>query len=136
ARPGAIAALEMGGKNAAIVLDDAPFELALYEVLTAAYLTSGQRCTATSRVICQRGIADRFAARLAAATEKLVVGRQDEEGAFMGPLVNRAAAEEFDAWQAIAAEEGAEALVRGGLHPAPRAEGGAYVRPSLHRVAR
>ncbi|MDH5492623.1 MAG: aldehyde dehydrogenase family protein, partial [Myxococcales bacterium] len=136
-QPWKITALEMGGKNPAIVLDDAPLELALYEVLTGAYLTSGQRCTATSRILCQRGIADEFAARLARATEALVVGEQRDPGAFMGPLVSRKAAEEFEAWQGIAAEEGAEALVRGGLwtQGAPR-EDAAYVRPSLHRISK
>ena len=129
-----ITALEMGGKNAAIVLDDAPLEQALYEVLTGAYLTTGQRCTATSRVICQRGIADELSERLAKATRKIVVGEQRDPQAFIGPLVNRRAAEEFDAWQQKARAESAHALVEGGLmENAPR-EGAAYVRPSLHRV--
>lgn len=129
-----LAALEMGGKNPAIVLDDAPFDLALYEVLTAAFLTSGQRCTATSRVICQRGIADRFAERLAEATRNLVVGEQRDPNAFMGPLVDRKAAEAFDAWQAIAREEGAETLAEGGLIEDAPVRGAAFVRPSVHRV--
>ncbi len=134
-QPGKITALEMGGKNPAIVLDDAPFEQALYEVLTGAFLTTGQRCTATSRVICQRGIADRFAERLAEATRRLAVGMQEDPGAFMGPLVHRKAADEFDAWQKTAREEGAEVLAEGGLlEGAPVAEA-AYVRPSVHRVA-
>ena len=129
-----ICALEMGGKNPAIVLDDAPFDLALYEVLTGAFLTTGQRCTATSRVICQRGIADRFAEKLAEATEKLVAGEQRNPNAFMGPLVHRKAAEEFDAWQKTARDEGAEELVAGGLwDDAPKVDA-AYVRPSLHRA--
>jgi len=131
-----ITALEMGGKNPAIVLDDAPFDQTLYEVLTGAFLTTGQRCTATSRVICQRGIAERFVERLTEATRKLKVGLQEDPGAFMGPLVNRKAAEEFDGWQGIAREEGAETLVEGGLWAdAPTAEA-AYVRPSIHRVAK
>jgi succinylglutamic semialdehyde dehydrogenase len=129
-----VLALEMGGKNAAIVLDDAPFDLALYEVLTGAFLTSGQRCTATSRVILQRGIADRFAARLAAGAAKLRVGVQHDAGAFMGPLVDRAAAEDFDQWQHIARDEGAECLTAGGLMDDPPVAGGAYVRPGVHRV--
>ncbi len=133
-QPWKITALEMGGKNPAIVLDDADFDLALYEVLTAAFLTSGQRCTATSRVICQRGIADRFAERLARATRDLAVGAQRDPNAFMGPLVDREAAESFAEWQRIAREEGAETLAEGGLHPEPPVEGGAYVRPSVHRV--
>ena len=135
-QPGKITALEMGGKNPAIVLDDAPFDQSLYEVLTGAYLTSGQRCTATSRVICQRGIADEFAERLAAATRKLGLGPQYGEGVFMGPLVDARAADDFDAWQRTAREEGAEELVAGGRQQDPPVAGGAYVRPSVHRVAK
>lgn len=131
-----ITALEMGGKNPAIVLDDAPFDLALYEVLTGAFLTTGQRCTATSRVICQRGIADRFAEKLARAARDLAVGPQHAPDAFMGPLVDRRAAEGFAEWQQVAREEGAETLAEGGLHEQPPVQGGAYVRPSVHRVAR
>jgi succinylglutamic semialdehyde dehydrogenase len=133
-QPGKMCALEMGGKNAAIVLDDASFDQALYEVLTGAYLTTGQRCTATSRIICQRGVADQFAERLAQATQKLKAGMQQDASAFMGPLVHRRAAEEFDAWQATAESEGQEVLVKGGLwQDAPKANA-AYVRPSLHRA--
>jgi succinylglutamic semialdehyde dehydrogenase len=130
-----IAALEMGGKNAAIVLDDAPFELSLYEVLTAAFLTSGQRCTATSRIVCQRGIADRFAERLAQATQRLVVGMQQDPNAFMGPLVDRRAAQAFAEWQRIANDEGAQTLVEGGPFESAPKKNAAYVRPSVHRVA-
>jgi succinylglutamic semialdehyde dehydrogenase len=129
-----LTALEMGGKNAAIVLDDAPFDLAIYEVLTGAFLTTGQRCTATSRIICQRGIADRFAAKLAEATKALKVGVQSDPNIFMGPLIDRRAAETFDTWQQTAEAEGAETLAAGGLLEAPPIAGGAYVRPSLHRI--
>jgi len=129
-----IAALEMGGKNAAIVLDDAPFDQSVYEVLTAAFLTSGQRCTATSRVILQRGIADRFTEALGKATRALKVGVQHDETVFMGPLVDVAAAKEFHEWQSIADKEGAQTIARGGLMEEPPVPGGAYVRPSVHRV--
>jgi succinylglutamic semialdehyde dehydrogenase len=131
-----VSALEMGGKDPAIVLDDAPFDVALYEVLTGAFLTSGQRCTATSRVILERGIADRFAARLAEATRKLRAGLQHRDDTFMGPLADVPSAEAFEKWQAIAAEEGAETLVAGGAMREPPIAGGAYVRPSVHRVHR
>jgi succinylglutamic semialdehyde dehydrogenase len=131
-----IAALEMGGKNAAIVLDDAPFDLAVYEVLTAAFLTSGQRCTATSRVICQRGIADRFADRLAELTRRLGVGEPRDPGAFLGPLVDGKSAAAFAEWQRVAEAEGAETLVAGGTMDEAPVAGGAYVRPSVHRAAK
>jgi len=133
-QPWKMSALEMGGKNAAIVLDDAPFDQALYEVLTGAYQTTGQRCTATSRIICQRGVADEFAERLARATEKLRVGMQQDPTAFMGCIVHRRAAEEFDAWQRTALSEGQIELVKGGLMEDAPKQGAAYVRPSLHRA--
>jgi succinylglutamic semialdehyde dehydrogenase len=129
-----ITALEMGGKNPSIVLDDAPLDKSVYEVLTAAFLTTGQRCTATSRVIVQRGIAETFIDRLVTATRTIVAGASYDETAFMGPLVDRRAAEDFAQWQTIATEEGAHTLVEGGLMENPPHAGGAYVRPSIHRV--
>ncbi|MBK6534602.1 MAG: aldehyde dehydrogenase family protein [Deltaproteobacteria bacterium] len=64
--PGRILALELGGKNAAVVLDDAPFEKAVEDVVVSAFSTSGQRCTCASRLVVTRGIADRFIEAVAA----------------------------------------------------------------------
>jgi aldehyde dehydrogenase (NAD+) len=76
--------LEMGGKNAQIVLDDADLDLALEGVLWGAFGTTGQRCTATSRLVLQRGIHDEFVGRLAERAERLVLGDGRQPGIDVG----------------------------------------------------
>jgi alpha-ketoglutaric semialdehyde dehydrogenase len=72
--------LEMGGKNAQIVLDDANLELALEGALWGGFGTTGQRCTATSRILLQKGIAARFTNRVRCPRKKLKVGNGLDEG--------------------------------------------------------
>ena len=66
--------LELGGKNAIIVLDDADLDLAVEGIVWSAFGTSGQRCTAASRVIVQEGVYDRLQSRLVSAAEELRLG--------------------------------------------------------------
>ena len=66
--------LELGGKNAIIVLDDADLDLAVEGIIWSAFGTSGQRCTAASRVIVQRGVYDELQSKLVAAAEKMRLG--------------------------------------------------------------
>jgi aldehyde dehydrogenase (NAD+) len=108
--------LEMGGKNAMIVLDDADQDLALEGVLWGAFGTTGQRCTATSRLILHEKVHDRFLKRLAdaAASLKLGDGRQDKTD--VGPLIHEAAREKVERYVEIGRQEGAE-LVTGGERP-------------------
>src|SRR5215472_4258616 len=80
--------LEMGGKNAIIVLDDANLDLALEGVLWGAFGTTGQRCTAASRVIVQKGIYRQFADRLVYRAQRLNVGNGLDETMDMGPQIN------------------------------------------------
>lgn len=112
--------LEMGGKNAQIVLDDADLDLALDGVLWGAFGTTGQRCTATSRLVLQEGIHDAFVARLKARAESLVLGDGRKAGTDVGPLVNQAALEKVEHYITVGREQGAT-LVCGGA----RATGGA-----------
>src|SRR6476660_1538000 len=83
--------LEMGGKNAQIVMDDADLELALEGALWGAFGTTGQRCTATSRLILQRGIHDQFLSQLTERARALRLGDGRKKGTDVGPLVNEAA---------------------------------------------
>jgi aldehyde dehydrogenase (NAD+) len=83
--------LEMGGKNAMIVMDDADLDLALEGVLWGAFGTTGQRCTATSRLILHRKIHDRFLRRLVDAAEGLRLGDGRQEKTDVGPLIHDAA---------------------------------------------
>ncbi|HXE56551.1 MAG TPA: aldehyde dehydrogenase family protein [Gemmatimonadales bacterium] len=134
--------LEMGGKNAMIVMDDADLDLALDGVLWGAFGTTGQRCTATSRLILHRAIHDRFLARLADAADRLTLGDGLKPETQVGPLIHREAREKVERYVAIGREEGAE-LVAGGSTPAGDGLArGWFYRPTIlagvaphHRVA-
>ncbi|MBV9881249.1 MAG: aldehyde dehydrogenase family protein [Gemmatirosa sp.] len=105
--------LEMGGKNAQIVLDDADLDLALEGVLWGAFGTTGQRCTATSRLILQRGIHDEFVARLSERAGSLKLGDGRQPGTDVGPLIHEASRDNVERYVEIGRSEGAE-VVRGG----------------------
>jgi acyl-CoA reductase-like NAD-dependent aldehyde dehydrogenase len=81
--------LEMGGKNPTIVLADAQFESAVENVVNAAFFSTGQKCTATSRAIVEAPIYDRFVAAVAERTRRLKVGNGMEPGIEIGPCVDR-----------------------------------------------
>ena len=102
--------LEMGGKNAQIVLDDANLELALEGALWGGFGTTGQRCTATSRILLQKGIASRFTSRFVARAKSLKVGNGLVDGTEVGPQVNAAQIETSTKYTAIAQAEGANSL--------------------------
>jgi aldehyde dehydrogenase (NAD+) len=112
--------LEMGGKNAQIVLDDANLDLALEGVLWGAFGTTGQRCTATSRLILQEGIHDRFLDRLVTAASALRLGDGRAAGTDVGPVINEAAREKIEHYVQIGRDAG-NTVVTGGQ----RATGGA-----------
>jgi succinylglutamic semialdehyde dehydrogenase len=130
--PGKILALEMGGKNAAVVLADAPLDLAVREGLLGAFLTTGQRCTSTSRVLVARSIADEFIDRLVAGARRLRVGYGLERGVFMGPLATAAGLARFERAQGDARRDGAETLLAGGRLDTKRP--GFYATASVHFV--
>jgi alpha-ketoglutaric semialdehyde dehydrogenase len=105
--------LEMGGKNAQIVLDDANLSLALDGALWGAFGTTGQRCTATSRILVQKGIAAEFIEKFVARAKKLKIGNGLDESVEVGPQVNAAQIETSQRYVEIAQREGAQ-LVCGG----------------------
>jgi alpha-ketoglutaric semialdehyde dehydrogenase len=105
--------LEMGGKNAQIVLDDANLDLALDGALWGAFGTTGQRCTATSRILLQKGIAGEFTEKLVARVRKLRVGNGLDESIEVGPQVNSSQIETSRRYVEIAKGEGAELLTGG-----------------------
>jgi alpha-ketoglutaric semialdehyde dehydrogenase len=82
--------LEMGGKNPTIVLGDADFPAAVENVVNAAFFSTGQKCTATSRAIVEDAIYDRFVEAVVARTRRLKVGNGMEAGVEIGPCVDRA----------------------------------------------
>jgi succinylglutamic semialdehyde dehydrogenase len=131
-RPGRMLALELGGRNAGLVLEDAPFEKALHDVVYSAFVTAGQRCTALSRVFVARTIADRFIPALVERTKVLVLGHPASPETFHGPLATRRGFDSFQRVQVSALADGYEPL----LPPAPVPDGlnGYYARASMHRV--
>jgi aldehyde dehydrogenase (NAD+) len=105
--------LELGGKNAVIVLDDADLDLAVEGIVWSAFGTSGQRCTAASRVIAQRGIYEELQSKLVAAAERLRLGPGWDPATDVGPLINRDALEKVHRYTGIGSDEGAKLLTGG-----------------------
>jgi alpha-ketoglutaric semialdehyde dehydrogenase len=105
--------LEMGGKNAIIVLDDANLDLAVQAVTWSAFGTTGQRCTATSRLIVQRGIKPALVEALVEKGRSLRVGDGLDGAVQVGPLVNRRALEKVESYVSIGESEGARSLIGG-----------------------
>ena len=133
-QPWKIVALEMGGKNAALVCADAELEGASEQIAFGTCVTAGQRCSATSRIIVDASVADALTERLVEIFSGIRIGYPLDEGVFMGPVISAAAVERHAWLLEQSALEGAHCLVAGGPCDGPRP--GHYVRPSLHRVAR
>jgi alpha-ketoglutaric semialdehyde dehydrogenase len=124
--------LEMGGKNPFVVLDDADLGVAVNCAINSGFYSTGQRCTASSRVIVTEGIHDRFVAAMADKMAALQVGDARKTGTDIGPVVDeRQLAQDLE-YIAIGRAEGAR-LVAGGEAMALNADGapGHYLRPAL-----
>jgi len=121
--------LEMGGKNPLVVLDDADLGTAVECALNGAFFSTGQRCTASSRLVVTAGIHDRFVEALKARMGELVVDDALKPGTHIGPVVDASQMEQDLAYLAIGREEGAT-LAFGGER-LQRASPGFYLRPAL-----
>jgi len=124
--------LEMGGKNAMIVLDDANLELALDGILWGAFGTTGQRCTATSRLIVQQGVHDRFLDQLAARVAKLRLGDGRKEETDVGPLINEDARAKVAEYVAIGKQQGATLVCGGERATGKGLEHGHFFAPTIY----
>jgi aldehyde dehydrogenase (NAD+) len=129
ARMGKKVSLEMGGKNAIIVLDDANLDLAVDAITWSAYGTTGQRCTATSRLIVQKGVKPALLERLTAKAHTLKLGDGLNEDVQVGPLVNQAALDKVASYMKVASMEGVKVLTGGA--PASDAGSGYFFQPTL-----
>jgi succinylglutamic semialdehyde dehydrogenase len=132
-QPGKLLALEMGGKNTSIVLDDADLDQAARAIVTAAFQTTGQRCSATSRVVVDASIEDDFLDRFLDLTRRVTVGDplDEERPPFMGPLVDRRALDRFVEAQRDDEDGNLEPLLRGGL---AAERDGHFVTPAVWRA--
>jgi acyl-CoA reductase-like NAD-dependent aldehyde dehydrogenase len=106
--------LEMGGKNAQIVMDDANLELALDAVLWGAFGTTGQRCTATSRLILHEKIHDKFVEMLIKRAKELRLGYGNDKGVDVGPLVSKSQRETIEYYVNVGLNEDKAEMVIGG----------------------
>ena len=123
--------LELGGKNAVIVMDDAELDLAVDGIVWSAFGTSGQRCTAASRVIVQAGVYDELASRLVARVEQLRLGPGWEDETDVGPVINERALEKIHAYTGIGRDEGAKLLTGGEVAEGDGLGDGFYYRPTI-----
>ncbi len=124
--------LEMGGKNPTIVLDDADLKVAVETVAQSAFFSTGQRCTAASRIIVTEGIHDRFVEALAQRTRGLRVGDALDANSEIGPVVDPSQLQQDLDYIRIGQEEGARLVVGG-----ERIEGhGHFLRPALFTEVR
>ncbi len=123
--------LEMGGKNAIIVLDDADLGLALDGVIWSAFGTTGQRCTAASRIIVQSGVYDEFAEKLVARAERLRLGNGLDESTDVGPVVNTAQLHKIDSYMTVGRAEGATIACGGAITNVGPLERGHFFQPTV-----
>jgi aldehyde dehydrogenase (NAD+) len=123
--------LELGGKNAIIVLDDANLDLAVEGIIWSAFGTSGQRCTAASRVIAHEDVYDQLVSRLVAEAEKMQLGWGWEDETDVGPVINKAALDKIDSYTQIGKDEGATLLTGGEVASGNGLENGFYYRPTI-----
>jgi len=123
--------LEMGGKNAMIVLADADLDLALEGVLWGAFGTTGQRCTATSRLILHKKIHDKLLGMVTDAAEDLKLGDGLEKKTEVGPLINEAARDKVERYVEIGKNAGASLETGGSAPRGERFARGWFYKPTI-----
>ncbi len=123
--------LELGGKNGIIVMDDADLDLAADGILWSAFGTSGQRCTAASRVIVHEQVYDALQARLVKAAETMRLGPGWEDDTDVGPVINQRALDKIHSYTEIGKGEGATLLTGGEVASGNGLSDGFYYRPTI-----
>jgi alpha-ketoglutaric semialdehyde dehydrogenase len=123
--------LELGGKNAIIVMDDADVDLAVDGILWSAFGTSGQRCTAASRVIVGSKVYEPLQSKLVERTEQLKLGYGLEEDVDVGPVINRSALDKIHSYTEIGQREGAKLLTGGEIATENGLDKGFFYRPTI-----
>lgn len=126
-----ICSLEMGGKNAQIVMDDANMELAVEGALWGAFGTTGQRCTATSRVIVQAGVYDEFLAKMKERAENLRLGDGLKPETEVGPVIHEKSLKNCEDYIKIATDEGARLVCGGSKAVGGDLDKGFFFKPTI-----
>jgi 5-carboxymethyl-2-hydroxymuconic-semialdehyde dehydrogenase len=120
---------ELGGKNPVIVFDDADLDRALDAVVFMIYSLNGERCTSSSRLLVQEGIAGKFIEKLTARVKALKVGHPLDPATEIGPLIHERHLAKVCSYFEVAKKDGATIAVGGKPHDGPG--GGHYVQPTL-----
>ncbi|MCK4396403.1 aldehyde dehydrogenase family protein [candidate division WOR-3 bacterium] len=123
--------LELGGKNAQIVMQDADLDLALEGVLWGAFGTTGQRCTATSRLILNEKIYDKFIEMIEERAKKIKIGNGLEETVEMGPVINSGQRDVIHNYVKIGKEEGAKLVLGGNFYEEGECAKGWFYEPTI-----
>lgn len=123
--------LEMGGKNAIIVMDDADLELAVEGIIWSAFGTAGQRCTACSRVIVHAAVKEQLEERLLQEMKKLTIGDGSDETVKIGPVIHRTALHKIHSYTQRGLQEGATLLQGGKILVDGDLAKGNYYEPTL-----
>ncbi|MGA9172950.1 MAG: alpha-ketoglutaric semialdehyde dehydrogenase GucD [Thermoactinomyces sp.] len=123
--------LEMGGKNPVIVLKDADLDQAVEATISGGLRSTGQKCTATSRVIVESAVYEQFKEKLLAKVSELKVGNGLEDGTWMGPCANKKQQEKFQYYVQKGLEEGATLLCGGKAPEGNEFSNGFYVEPTV-----
>ena len=123
--------MELGGNAPFIVFDDADLDAAVQGAMVSKYRNAGQTCVCANRLYVQEGVYDAFVEKFIAATRDLVVGRGDEDGVDVGPLISDGAVEKVEELLDDAREKGGEVVAGGGRH----ALGGQFFEPTVVRNA-
>ncbi len=123
--------LELGGKNPQIVMDDADLELALEGVLWGAFGTTGQRCTATSRLILHEPIYDKFIEMLVERAKQLKIGNGLDESVDMGPVINESQMNKILEYIEIGKNEGAKLILGGKRYTEGECSKGWFIEPTI-----
>jgi acyl-CoA reductase-like NAD-dependent aldehyde dehydrogenase len=126
-------ALELGGKNAIVVMRDADLDLAVEGILWSAFGTTGQRCTACSRVIVERPVVEPLLERLVAGVQRLRLGDGLQASTDVGPLINAAAMEKVARYVEVGRSEGSLLIGGAAATDLPGLEHGNFFAPTVFR---
>ena len=123
--------LELGGKNATVILKDAEIDSAIKAVIKAAFACSGQWCASTSRVIVQKKVAEEFTKKLVKATNSIIVGNGFNKKADMGPVCGEAQVKTILKYIEIGKKEGAKLLTGGKKITKNDFQEGCFIEPAI-----
>jgi len=137
-QPGREVSLEMGGKNAIVVTDEADMDVALHSAVMSSFKTTGQRCVSSERLVVHEDVYDEFKTEFVDVAESVAVGDPLDEDTFMGPVVDGSQVEKFHRYNQLARTEGANVLVDRTELPAEEVpdgmEEGHWVGPFVYEI--